>query len=84
MNIRVVDIKSHPTTIFINSYPLQTSVVEMQAEAGYINLVKYLEVLKQVFGEVVSVERLKAKKDKINPDKLKLVLELRFYSPSLQ
>lgn len=83
MNIRVTDLKSYQTSIVINSCAVQVLVVQMQAEAGYLNLVEYLNVLGQVSGEAVSVERLKAKKDEINTDKLKVELELRFYGPSL-
>lgn len=92
MNIRVVNIQAYPVQalkhesnnpVTINSRIVQTLLIQMQLDTGYLNLVKYIDILERIVPGVVTVERLGIKKDKINPDKLKVMLELRLYSLSL-
>jgi len=92
MNIRVVNIQAYPVQalkhasnnpVTINSRILQTLLIQMQLDAGYLNLVKYIDILERIVPGIVTAERLEIKKDKINPDKLKVMLELRLYSLSL-
>ena len=92
MNIRVVTIQAYPVQalkyasnnpVTINSRIVQTLLIQMQLDTGYLNLVKYIDLLERVVPGVVTVERLEIKKDKINPDKLKVMLELRLYTLSL-
>lgn len=92
MNIRITNIKAHPaqvlkqennSAVVINSRVVQSLLVRLEADSGYMNLVKYIAALGRVTPALVTVEKLKIKKDKINPDKLKVMLELRFYSLSL-
>lgn len=92
MNIRIANIKTYPaqvlkqennSTVVINSRVVQSLLVRMEVDSRYMNLVKYLVTLERVIPALITVERLKIKKDKVDPDKLKVTLELRFYSLSL-
>jgi hypothetical protein len=89
MNIHIVNIKAYPAqalkykgnnTAVINSRIVQSRVIEIEAEAGYNNLVRYFDVLYRIAPTLVTVERLKVNKDKNNPDRLKVLMELRFFS----
>lgn len=92
MNIRVVNIQAYPVQalkqasnnpVTVNSRIIQALLIQMQLDTGYLNLVKYIDILERIVPGVVTVERLEIKKDKINPHKLKVMLELRLYSLSL-
>ena len=81
MNIRITNIKAYPVQILKDGD--RTFLLRMEADAGYINLLKYLEVLQQVAPALVTVDSLKIKKDKISQDRLRFSLELRFFYPAL-
>jgi hypothetical protein len=89
MNIRVVNIRAYPaqalktrgnSAAVINSRLVQTTVVELEAETGYENLVRYFDVLYRIAPTLVTVERLRVDKDKNNPGRLKALMQLRFFS----
>ncbi len=88
MNIRIVNIVTdaeqqprHNDTnvVLFNCRPVSTLAVVVEAEAGYENLARYFDTLYRVAPTCVSVEWLKIDKDKRNSDRLKVVMELRFY-----
>jgi hypothetical protein len=79
MNIHIADIKAYPEQRLEDGG--RTFLLRMEADAGYINLLRYLEVLQQVAPALVTVDSLKIKKDKMNQDRLKFNLELRFFIP---
>lgn len=90
MNIRIVDIKAYPVQALKQENKnmaagIKTLLLRIKADAGYINLARYLEALQRVTPALVTVEKLKIKKvDRNALDKLRIVLELRFWSPSLK
>lgn len=92
MNIRLLKVEADPqqelrnrwgSTVVINSRLVMTKTIQIQAEAGYMNLVRYFDTLYRVAPAFVSVEKLKIMADKVNPSKLKISMELRFYTLSL-
>lgn len=87
MNIHILNIEtdaggpsSHKESsdVFFNSRSVSTLAVAIEAEARFENLVRYFDTLYRVAPTCVSVEWLKI--NKTNPDKLKVFMELRFYS----
>jgi FlaA1/EpsC-like NDP-sugar epimerase len=91
MNVRLIKVtqdsqkaskQEKGRVIVIHSRFIKTSTVQIEAEAGYMNLVRYFDTLYRVAPAFVSVERLKITSDKRNPDKLRVSMELRFYSLS--
>ena len=80
MNIRVVNIATDAERVFFDSRPVSTFTVAIEAKARYENLVRYFDTLGRVAPAYFSVEWLKIDKNKTNPDKLKVFMELRFYS----
>ncbi len=78
MNIRIVNIATDAQQ---PPRPKEGNVtVAIEAEAGYKNLIRYFDTLSRVTPAYFSVEWLKIDKDKINQEKLKVFMELRFYS----
>lgn len=91
MNVRLVKVEAEPEhelknrwghRVIINSRLVVTHTLQLQAEAGYMNLVRYFDTLYRVAPAFVSVEKLKITNDKKNPDRLKVSMELRFYTLS--
>jgi len=89
MNVRVtkVEVESpkrlkqeRGKIIVIHSRRIQTDTIQIEAEAGYMNLVRYFDTLYRVAPAFVSIERLKIISNKKGSDKLKVWMELRFYS----
>jgi len=86
MNIRIINIKSDSDqlgsadTFILNSHVIKTFAIEIEAESGYMNLVRYFDTLYRVAPVFLSVERLKITKPKADSDRLKVLMELRFYS----
>ncbi|MCX5681694.1 MAG: hypothetical protein NT079_05430 [Candidatus Omnitrophica bacterium] len=91
MNIRIIKVEAEPEggakhkkgkIIVIHSHRIQTDTIQIEAEAGYMNLVRYFDTLYRVAPAFVSLERLKITRDQKNSDKIKVWMELRFYSLS--
>ncbi len=86
MNIRIIDMKPDPgqpennDTFILNSRVVKTFVIDIEAESGYMNLVRYFDMLYKVTPGFYSVEKLKISESKIDPDRSKVSMELRFYS----
>lgn len=86
MNIRIINIKSdsgqpgNNNTFILHSQVIKTFTVEIEAESGYMNLVRYFDTLYRVAPAFLSVERLRISKPKMDSDRLKVLMELRFYS----
>ncbi len=80
MNIRIINTKSKAThTIVIDSRDVQVYTVEIKAEAGFVNLMRYFNMLYRITPDFVSVDRLKVSRDAKNQDKLNVQAELKFY-----
>lgn len=86
MNMRIINIKpdldqqGDNNALIFNSQVIKTLTVEIEAESGYANLVRYFDTLYRVAPEFFSVEKLKITKPKMDSDRLKVLMELRFYS----
>jgi len=86
MNVRIVSIKPdsgqpvNNDTFILNAQVIKTFTVEIEAGAGYMNLARYFDTLYRVAPAILSVERLKISKPKTGQDRLKVIMELRFYS----
>jgi len=85
MNIRIINVNSdsgqpgNNDTFILNSQVIRTLTVEIEAESGYMSLVRYFDTLYRVAPTFLSVERLKISKQKMDSDRLKVLMELRFY-----
>lgn len=91
MNVNIVNMKADAghaqrhqwrNVVVIDSRVIRTLAIEIEAECGYVNLVRYLDTLYRVAPAFLSVERLKMSKNKKNPGRLNAQMELRFYSLS--
>jgi hypothetical protein len=81
MNVRIINSDLNQSETFIlNSHVIKTFTIDIEAQSGYMNLVRYFDTLYRVAPAFYSVEKLKIVKQKMDPEKLKVLMELRFYS----
>lgn len=87
MNVRLLNVTTDASAkakwgqaVKINSRLVRMTTVQIQAEAGFVNLVRYFDTLYRVAPAVVSVEKLTITGGKKDPERLRASIELRFYS----